>query len=66
MQFEDGLWKCAYCGDAVDLPLDAIPAVVITAASDKPTFRIFFYRGEEVHRCKIADDEPSRVFWRPR
>lgn len=54
MRLEDGLWYCSYCGEVIDLPPDAVPEVVITAASGKPTYRIFSYQGVEVHRCELV------------
>jgi hypothetical protein len=55
MQCGQDAWKCLYCGGAVQIPRDAVPEVVYIAASGKPTYRILMFRGEEVHRCEVAD-----------
>ncbi len=62
MGLEDARWMCVWCGTAVDIPLDAVPEVIFTAASGKPTYRILMLRGVEVHRCKTQNDEHGRAF----
>jgi hypothetical protein len=61
MHLADGKWRCLYCGAAVDIPLDAEPSRIISAASDQPKYRVFVLDRKEVHRCEIASDEPPRA-----
>ena len=59
MHLADGRWRCLYCGETVNIPLDAAPNVIVSAASGQPTYRVFVLDGKEVHRCEIITDDES-------
>jgi hypothetical protein len=61
MHLADGKWRCLYCGATVDIPLDAAPNVITSAASGQPKYRVFTLDGEEVHRCEVTTDEPPTL-----
>jgi hypothetical protein len=44
---------CLNCGQALDVPADKKPHVVLAATSGKPTERVVYLDEAEIHRCKL-------------
>jgi hypothetical protein len=52
-------YRCANCGDRLQLPGGELPRVERVAASGAPTLRVLRWHGIEVHRCPIWPAGPS-------
>ena len=50
----DGVYRCTICDEIVEVDGSETPAVVLVAASGKPTQRVVTVGGVEVHRCPFV------------
>jgi hypothetical protein len=50
----DGVYRCTICDAIVEVDGSEAPAVVLVAASGKPTQRVVTVGGIEVHRCPFV------------
>ena len=56
MRYVNDTYTCALCGAPLAFPGDgAWPRTAIEGASGKPSERVIYLRGHEVHRCVIAE-----------
>ncbi len=53
MRLHDDRYECALCGAVLDIPLTAMPRVMLTARGGERTVRVLSVDGREVHRCVI-------------
>jgi len=58
MRFVDGRYECTVCGTALDVPLDSVAKINVTAASGEPTMRNIAVGGQIVHSCQLARARP--------
>jgi hypothetical protein len=59
MQLADAQYKCAYCGEVLDVPAEPEPDVVLrrtgSGCATERTLRLY---GREIHRCAIGKSAP--------
>jgi hypothetical protein len=53
MRMADGHYECVQCGDVLNISHDAVPRIVMKAASGRPNERAIVLDGHEIHSCPM-------------
>jgi hypothetical protein len=54
----DGAYRCAWCGEVLDIPAEPPAEVVIRVAREHPIVRTLQLHGRDIHQCDIGNAAP--------
>ena len=58
MRLVDSRYRCSWCGQAIDIPVEPAPDMAIRGAKGSPTVMTLRIQGRIIHRCELNTHTP--------